>query len=223
MEGFRIKRSWDRVPADLVEAFQSVPVANASDCMHRLSGTGSLSRIHRSGVLAGPAFTVRTPPGDNLMLHKALDMAEPGDVIVHDAGGALTNALTGELMVAHAQERGIAGIVVNGAIRDRDVLYEMNFPVFARGICHRGPYKNGPGEIGFNIAIDGMTVSPGDLILGDGDGLLAISKDAAVDILERATAKSAAERKQLEDTRAGLLDRSWVDKALADKGCTYVD
>lgn len=223
MEGFRIRQTWTRVDPEIVSAFAALPVANVSDSMNRLSGTGTLVPMHRSGTLAGPALTVRTPPGDNLMLHKALDMARPGDVIVHDAGGSLTNALIGELMVAHAQERGIAGIVINGAIRDRDTVHEMNLPLFARGVCHRGPYKNGPGEIGFPIAIDGMPVRPGDLILGDGDGLLAIPIDDAPAVLERARAKSAAETKQMDDTRAHRLDRSWIDRELRAKGCTYID
>jgi RraA family protein len=223
MEGFRIKRQWSRISADLVEAFRDVPVANVSDCMNRLTGTGALVRMHREGYLAGPAFTVRSPPGDNLMLHKALDMAQPGDVIVHDAGGGLTNALIGELMVAHAQERGIAGIVIHGAVRDRDMLYEMNLPVYALGVCHRGPYKNGPGEIGFDVAIGGMTVRPGDLVIGDGDGLLAIPRDEAEGVLERAKAKGAAESKQMADTRSGTLDRSWIDSALQEMGCEFVD
>src|SRR5699024_6340030 len=101
-----------------VQALRSLPVANISDTMNRLTGTGVLGPMHRDGVLAGPALTVRTPPGDNLMLHKAIDMAEPGDVIVHDAGGDLTNALFGELMLTHANVRKVAGIVINGAVRD---------------------------------------------------------------------------------------------------------
>ena len=128
--------------------------------------------MHAGGVLAGPAFTVKTRPGDNLMIHKALDLADAGDVIVVDGGGDLTNALIGEMMVAHAQKRGIAGLVLNGSIRDYDAIHAGTYPVFAAGITHRGPYKDGPGEINVPIAIDGMVIEPGDLIVGDGDGLL---------------------------------------------------
>ncbi len=99
------------------------------------------------GVLAGPAVTVKTRPGDNLMIHKALDLAEPGDVVVVDGGGDLTNALIGELMIAHAIQRQLAGIVIYGAIRDAAAIRAGSFPVFATGIHHRGPYKDGPGEV----------------------------------------------------------------------------
>lgn len=223
MEGFRIKQSWDRVAPDLVAAFRDVPVSTVSDAMHRLTGTGLLRPMHRDGVLSGPALTVRTRPGDNLMLHKAIDMAQPGDVIVHDAGGDCTNALFGELMLAHAKVRGVAGVVINGAIRDRDAFLKVNMPVYARGVSHRGPYKDGPGEIGFPISIDGMQIAPGDLMIGDADGLLAVPRERAAAILEPAQKKCAAEDRQMADTLAGRLDRSWVDRELTDKGCVFLD
>lgn len=222
-EGFRIKRNWEKISPDVVATAKGMPVANVSDCMHRLSGAGALQRYHASGAMAGPAFTVRVRPGDNLMLHKALDMADPGDVVVVDAGGSLQNALIGELMVTHAKVRGLAGIVIDGAIRDRDEILQINFPVFARGVCHRGPYKDGPGEIGYMIAVDGMTVAPGDLVLGDGDGVLALPRDSAAAILSRAHAKQQAERAQMQKTLDGTLTKPWVDEALKEKGCVWVD
>ena len=222
--GFRIKQSWTRISPELVEAFRELPVANVSDSMSRIPGFGpDIRPMHRDGVLAGPALTVRSRPGDNLMMHKAIDMAQPGDVIVVDAGGDLTNALMGELMLAHAMNRGVAGFVVNGAIRDAREIFEQNLPYYARGINHRGPYKNGPGEIGFPIAINGVVVSPGDLILGDYDGVLAVPQDHAEAVLAATRKKHAAETKQMEQTRAGTLDRSWVDKALIAAGCEFVD
>lgn len=223
MEGLRIKQSWNRITPELVAAFRALPVANVSDVMHRLTGTGELTRMHREGPLAGPAFTLRGAPGDNLMLHKAIDMAQPGDVIVMDSGGVLTNAVTGELMVTHAKVRSIAGFVIDGAVRDRDELYNINLPMFARGVSHRGPYKNGPGEIGFPVSIGGMIVRPGDLIMGDGDGLLCVPLDGAEAILERARQKTAAEQKQMADTLEKRLDRSWVDRDLTALGCSWED
>lgn len=223
-EGFRIKKSWTRVESGLVQAFRGIPVANVSDSMNRLTGVGNRLRpVHRDGAMAGPALTVRSRPGDNLMLHKALDMAEPGDVIVHDGGGDVTNSLFGELMLAHGRTRGIAGFVIYGAVRDREAFLEVNLPVYALGVTHRGPYKDGPGEIGFPISIEGMPIEPGDLMLGDSDGVLSVPRLSAGAILERAQAKQEAERKQLEETLAGTIDRSWVDRALADRGCEFVD
>lgn len=222
-EGFRIRRSWGRVGPEVVAAAESLPVANVSDSMNRLSGAGGLRRFHASGAMAGPAFTVRTRPGDNLMLHMALEMAQPGDVVVVDAGGGVENALIGELMVTHAKVRGLAGIVIDGAIRDRDEIAAINLPVFARGVCHRGPYKDGPGEIGFAIAVDGMVVAPGDLVMGDGDGVLAVPRATAAEVLSRAGAKQAAEQAQMRATLDGTLEKAWIDTVLRDKGCLWVD
>ena len=139
--GFRILRRERAVSAELVTRFAALPVANVSDSMHRMTAAGPrLRKMHREGVLAGPALTVKSRPGDNLMLHKAIDMAEPGDVIVVDAGSDLTNSLMGELMLAHAVKRGVAGFVLNGSIRDADAFLVTNLPVYAAGITHRGPY-----------------------------------------------------------------------------------
>jgi len=175
--------------------------------------------MHRQGVLAGPALTVKARPGDNLMLHYALNIAEPGDVIVVDAGGDLTNALIGEMMVAYALKRGVAGIVINGAIRDAANIGAGDFPLFAAGISHRGPYKDGPGEINVPIAIDGMVIEPGDLIIGDDDGLLCVPYDHVAEVYDRAAAKHAAEEKQMQQIAAGTNDRSWVLETLKKKGC----
>ena len=222
--GFRILTRPRAVPADLVAEFAALPVANVSDSMNRMTAGGPrLMRMHRDGVLAGPALTVKARPGDNLMLHKAIDMAAPGDVIVCDAGGDVTNALFGELMLAYAIRRGVAGFVLNGAIRDADALREANLPVYAAGVTHRGPYKDGPGEINVPVALDGMVIEPGDLILGDGDGVVCVPFDAAADVLARTKAKHAAETKQMADIAAGTNDRSWVDATLRRLGCTMPD
>ncbi|MFG6080078.1 RraA family protein [Paracoccus litorisediminis] len=218
--GFRILNREHSVSSDLVAKFARLPVANVSDSMHRMTAGGPrLIKMHREGVLAGPALTVKARPGDNLMLHKAIDMAQPGDVIVVDAGGDLTNSLMGELMLAYAIRRGVAGFVLNGAIRDADQFIAMNLPVFAVGITHRGPYKDGPGEINVPIALDGMVIHPGDLMLGDSDGVLAVPIDAAEEVYAKTAAKQDAEARQMAAIEAGTNDRSWVDAALKRLGC----
>ncbi|EPP8820403.1 RraA family protein, partial [Acinetobacter baumannii] len=162
--GFRVLKNDRKVEQKWIEQYRDLPVANVSDSMNRMtSGGAQLRPMHKKGYLCGPAITVKARPGDNLMLHYAIDIAEAGDVIVVDAGGDLTNALIGEMMVAYAIKKGIAGIVINGAIRDSVVIGEGEFPLFAAGISHRGPYKDGPGEINVPIAINGMVVEPGDL------------------------------------------------------------
>jgi RraA family protein len=218
--GFRIYPLTARVDAGLVDRFRAIPVANISDSMSRMSAGGPRLRpMHGGGVLAGPAFTVKARPGDNLMLHKSLALAAPGDIIVCDGGGDLTNALIGELMIAHAIQRGIGGVVVNGAIRDSASVRAGSFPVFAAGVTHRGPYKDGPGEINVPVAFDGMVIHPGDLVIGDDDGLLCVPRLEAETIYRAAKAKNDAEEKQMAAIKAGTSDRSWVDAALVRLGC----
>jgi RraA family protein len=217
--GFQICKRTRKVDVETIARFRELPVANISDSMSRMfAGGPRLRPVHASGVLAGPAFTVKTRPGDNLMVHKALDMAEPGDVIVVDGGGDLTNSLIGEIMTSYAQQRRIAGMVIHGAIRDYDTLRAGTFPVFAAGVTHRGPYKDGPGEINVRVAIDGMVIEPGDLIVGDGDGIVCVPFEQTAEILEASEAKHRAELKQLEDIKQGNTDRSWVDATLKRLG-----
>ncbi|UMA65351.1 RraA family protein [Roseivivax marinus] len=218
--GNQIRPRDRKVDAETIAKFAELPVANVSDSMSRVFAAGpTLRPMHAKGSMAGAAITVRSRPGDNLMLHKAIDMAEPGDVIVVDAGGDLTNALMGELMLAYAVKRGVAGFVLNGAIRDVDAFVETNLPTFAAGVTHRGPYKDGPGEINVTISLDGMTIAPGDLVIGDADGVLAVPYDDLEAVYEATMAKQAAEEKQMKAIAEGTNDRSWVDKALAAAGC----
>ena len=223
--GFAIHTRAQAVSPEVVAQFREFPVANISDCMSRIVAAGPRLRpMHGGGVLAGPAFTVKTRPGDNLMVHKALDMAAPGDVVVVDAGGDLTNAIIGEIMATHAELRGIAGIVINGSIRDSAALRRSSFPVFAAGVTHRGPYKDGPGEINGVIALDGMVIAPGDLIVGDDDGLVCVPFDQTGEVAMATAKKLAAEEKTLADMRAGQgQDRAWVDASLRRLGCSGLD
>ena len=218
--GFRILERKKKVALNIAKEFLTLPVANVSDSMWRLTAGGSRLRpMHKSGQMAGPALTVKSRPGDNLMLHKAIDMAEPGDIIVCDAGGDLTNSLMGELMLAHAMKRGVGGFVLDGAVRDVEAFLDVNLPVFAAGVSHRGPYKDGPGEINVSVALDGMVIEPGDLVIGDWDGVLSIPLDDVDSILKKTNKKQAAEAVDMAKIEAGEWDRSWVDKTLKDRGC----
>ncbi len=189
---------------------------NLSDCMNRLCGVVGLRAYHRRGKLVGPAFTVKTRPGDNLLLHKALDLAARGDVLVVDGGGDVTNAIVGELMGMYAQRRGIAGFVIDGAIRD--VRFFAEFPCYARGNVHRGPYKDGPGELQVPVSIGGLVIEPGDIIVGDEDGVIAIHPGEAAAVLERARRKMNEEEQQRRAILEGRWERGWVDCALRDRG-----
>lgn len=220
MNGLQILKRTRKVTQETVDRFRGVPVANISDCMSRMmAGGATLRPMHGGGYLSGPALTVKTRPGDNLMIHKALDLAEPGDIIVVDAGGDLTNALIGELMVGYAARRGLGGMVINGAIRDSATLRAGSFPVYAAGVTHRGPYKDGPGEINVPIAIGGMVVHPGDLVVGDEDGLLCIPFDEVDTLYAEARKKTMGEAEIIANIQSGKHDTSWIDAKLRNIGC----
>jgi len=224
MLGLQILKRRRQVSTSLIDAFRGLPVANISDCMTRMTAGGPRLRpMHKSGPMAGPALTVKCRPGDNLMIHKALTMAQPGDVIVVDAGGDLTNALFGEIMVATAVKIGVAGVVLNGAVRDSEEIGQGDFPLYAAGVTHRGPYKDGPGEINVPVAIDGMVIEPGDLILGDGDGILCVPFDATAAVLAAANEKVKVEARELGAAAKAALDRAWVDARLRQLGCERPD
>ncbi|WP_353149413.1 RraA family protein [Pollutimonas bauzanensis] len=222
MIGFQIHQRSRAVDADTVKRFKELPVANVSDMMSRMyAGGANLRPMHDGTYMAGPAVTVRCRPGDNLLVHKALEVAGPGDVIVVDAGGDLTNAIIGEIMVAYAQKRGLAGIVIHGAIRDSAEIGRGSFPVFAAGVTHRGPYKDGPGEINSTICLGGMTIQPGDLIIGDADGLLCVPFEITQEVYKQTVEKHVIEEKMLADIDAGTYDASWVDMRLKALGCLF--
>jgi RraA family protein len=221
--GFRILPFAPAAPAALVRELARTATAHLSDNMNRLySVCAALRPYHKGGRFAGPALTVKASPGDNLMVHKAIDIARPGDVIVVDAAGVLEQAIIGEIMSSLAASRGVAGMVIDGAIRDADALRLSSFPVYARGVTHRGPYKNGPGEINVPVSIGGLVVNPGDIVVGDDDGLIVLAPAIAPEVLARAQAQAAEENALLETIRSGAaVDRSWVDRSLREKGCDF--
>lgn len=221
--GFRVCRGHIRSDRSMVEAFAEIPAAIISDNLNRMvAGGANLRPMHKSGGLAGTALTVKTRPGDNLMIHKAVDEALPGDVIVVDGGGDLTNSLIGELIVTHARSRGVAGFVVNGAIRDLDALGSDTFPIYAAGVSHRGPYKEGPGEVGVPISLDGMVIEPGDIIIGDLDGVVCVPRLAAEALLPVVRAHVEREKGIRAAIHGKGWDRSWVNEILRAKGCEGV-
>ncbi|MBC7469772.1 MAG: RraA family protein [Ramlibacter sp.] len=218
--GFRIHPAPQRATDALLDRFAGVASAHLSDNMSRMAAAGPRLRpMHKSGHLVGNALTVKVRPGDNLMVHKAIDMALPRDVIVVDAGGEISQAIIGELMMRHAQKRGVAGFVIHGAIRDLATLSADVYPIYAAGVTHRGPYKDGPGEINVAIAIEGMVVQPGDIIVGDEDGVVAVPLAQAEVLLEMAAKHRAKEDITMAQILAGTVDRSWVDALLKSRGC----
>lgn len=222
--GFRILPIERRPEKVLLESYRDMATPLLSDNMNRLQGTSSdLRPFHKSAKLLGTAFTVKTRAGDNLMVHKALDLAEPGDVIVIDAGGDMTQAILGEIMMRIAMKNGLAGFVIDGAIRDSAAFREKDFPCFAKGITHRGPYKEGPGEINVPVTVGNMIIHPGDIIVGDEDGVIAIPLDYAQEIIDLGIAQQQREDHIMETINNGTVDRLWVDEVLRQKGCVLDD
>ncbi|GEQ78118.1 diguanylate cyclase [Comamonas testosteroni] len=218
--GWRIRTDFQRIPESLVSVARDIPVAVIGDVSHRLfSFPGGFQNYSRKALtFAGPAFTVKVRPGDNLFLHKALDIAQPGDVIVVDAAGALENAILGEMMGRYGASRGIAGIVIDGAVRDRAGLEELPIPVYARGVTPNGPWKSGPGQIGHPIAAGGIAISSGDLVIGDQDGVIVLPRADAQVIIEHAQAHVKTEEKWAQQIAERAWPRSWVDEAIAAAG-----
>ena len=222
--GCRIIKNFKRPDAALVERFRNAPVANIDDNMNRIAAVDAAIEPIGKGQLLGTAFTVRVPQGDNLMFHAAMDLAKPGDVIVIDAGGFEDRAIFGELMATYCKSRGIRGIVCDGAIRDREGLSKLeDFPVYARGATPNGPYKNGPGEINVPVVIGGKLVHPGDIIVGDEDGVIIIDPSIAETV---ATATEAVEKKEADIMKHivedGTYIRPWVDEKLKEIGCEII-
>lgn len=224
-EGCRIRRNFERPSKELVEMFRGMQVANIDDNMGRIAAVdSSIFPLNPNARLLGTAFTVNAPAGDNLLFHKALDMAQPGDVIVLANKGSMSRSLCGEIMSTYAKSRGLAGIIIDGCVRDSHALRVMDFPVYAKGITPNGPYKNGPGEMNFPVSFAGIIINPGDIIVGDPDGLIVIRPEHAEEIAKKAMAYHESEEKQLEGilTR-GEWPRAWVDDKLKEVGFEFVD
>jgi regulator of RNase E activity RraA len=216
--GYKIMPRIEVLGRELVDAFRTVPTAHASDCMGRSVGALGLRPFHGDAPMCGNAITVRARPGDNLMIHIALAIAEPGDVIVVDGGGDLTQAVFGGLMRTTAMVKGLDGLVVDGAVRDSAEFAEGGFCCFAKGAVHRGPSKDGPGEVNVPIACAGMVVFPGDLMLGDNDGVVCIPAAEVASLLPKVHAHAEKENEMRAAIRKGTTDPDRFNSILLRKG-----
>lgn len=208
--GMRIVSQIDRSAQEYVEKFKMAPVANVSDVMNRLFAMNSRIRpIGKRKFICGLAITVKAAIADNMMFHKAITMAQPGDVIVVNACEDTAHSVCGDVMYRLAQSRGVAGFVVDGSVRDTDFLAESDFPVYAAGVTARGPYKNGPGEINTDIACGGQVVHPGDLIIGDPDGLVVVRREDAPIVYEK-----YMKIRENESRLSGIIERgTWMEES----------
>jgi regulator of RNase E activity RraA len=223
--GFKIVKTFERPDPTLIEGFRQFPAANVSDSQGK-QGTmdARVSPIyHPMPTLCGPALTVKARPGDNLTPFKAIELAEPGDVIVISGSFEMVYSLWGGVMSAMAKKKGIAGVVTDGLVRDVQQTREVGLPMFAIGLTPSGPSKNGVGQINTTIACGNVVVSPGDIILGDEDGVVVIPKDEAAAVLERTRARAELEATWFERIERGELFLMETDDELRALGAHLID
>jgi RraA family protein len=215
--------NFNRLPAELMSQFTEYATPDISDLLNRLYAVNpAIQCLTGQHTLCGPALTVKVFPGDNLMVHKALDVAEPGDIVVVDAGASTMNAVLGDLISTKAKHRKIAGFIVDGLVRDLPDVIKLDFPVFARGATPIGPLHRGPGEINYPICCGGVVVNPGDIIVADAAGVVVVPQDIAAELLDRLSAHHSANADYLAAVKRGDFSNAWVDRALAEHQCPVV-
>lgn len=222
--GFRVRADFGRLDRALMDEFNRFPTPDISDQLNRLYAvdpeiqclTGSYH------TLCGPACTVKVFPGDNLMVHKALDIARPGDIVVVDAGRSTMNAVLGDLIATKARHRGIAGFIVDGLVRDLPGLLPIGLPVFARGTTPVGPLHRGPGEINYAICCGGIVVNPGDIVVADGAGVVIVPQGIALELLGRLKHHQESNAAYLASVKRGDFSNEWVDRILKAHDCPVI-
>lgn len=219
--GFRIRLDFPRLDAETVSAFAEFDTPDISDLLNRLYAIDPEIACLSGGErpLCGLACTVRTYPGDNLMVHKSLDVAHPGDVVVVGASGGGSNAVLGDIVSTKAKHRGIAGFVVDGLIRDLPSIRPLGFPVYARGTTPMGPLHRGPGEINYPIACGGVVVNPGDVVIADDAGVVVVPQQVAHELLNRLRSHRESNAAYLAAVERGQFSNAWVDTQLAEQEC----
>jgi regulator of RNase E activity RraA len=223
--GFRYRTDFERPEPSIIEGFKKLMdqtgclTGNVGDCLGRNAAMNSRIKGLSYGMkLVGPALTVRVSPTDNLMIHKALTLVKPGDAIVIDGGGDHSWALLGFLMVRTAMKLKVAGLVVDGAVRDAAEIRRVGFPLFAAGVSPNGPFKEGPGEINYPIHCGGQVVRPGDLIVADDDGVVMVKKEFAAECIDQVKEVVEREKKRLAEIESGLTARPGLDEIMRSKG-----
>jgi len=214
-----IVKDFPRVAPDLVAQAARYQPAIFSDINGRRGALhGRIQALRPRMKVAGPAFTIEVRPGDNLMIHAAMALAKPGDVLVIDGKGDQTSALMGTIMMTACRQLGLAGVVMDGAVRDSLEIDEMDYPVFSVGTNPNGPTKNNGGRIGHPVSVGGVTVHPGDFVIGDGDGVVVIEREALPGLLPLAEHKVQAEAKRIAQIQQGNTSAAWLTASLVAAG-----
>ncbi len=218
-QGFRVIADIDRLPREVVQGFAGWATGNVCDALGRVGAMDyQIKPLDPSWRFVGSALTVRARPVDNLIVYKALEIARPGDVLTIATGSATTASVFGDLVCAIARAKGVAALVTDGVVRDAAGIREVGVPVFTRGLSPNSPYKDGPGDINLPISCGGVPVQPGDVILGDEDGVVVVPRDDAIAVLEALPGIRAKERTVAREIAAGRLIPGSLIEALASKG-----
>lgn len=224
--GFRVFTQRKLPEKEVMDGFRDLPAANVADVMGRSCAMSSEIHTmlpHTDKIMVGPALTIRARPGDNLMIHKGLNLAQEGDIVVISNESDRSQSLLGAIIVAYARSKKLGGIVVDGPIRDVDEIAALGIPVYATGSTPGGPYKEGPGEVNTPISCGGVSVSPGDIVLGDSDGVIVIPRKDASRVLEEAREFAKLDAAKMQAALEGRAKRDWVDKKLTEKGCEIIE
>ncbi len=217
--GFRIKNDFQRTDRKQLERFKQIGSCAVSDGLNKFNTMHhSIKPVYDKAVICGNALTVKMRPGDNLMLHKAIGMAQPGDVIVVDTCGCESNSIMGELMATAAFKLGVEGIIVDGGIRDIIEIKEQQYPVFARFVTPAVGDKDGPGVINDVICCGNVAVLPGDIILGDANGIVVIRQEESEEVLLEAEKKLRSDQNRMKEIQEGILTKPSIDNTLREKG-----
>jgi 4-hydroxy-4-methyl-2-oxoglutarate aldolase len=194
----------ERTPKEVIDQFRGIGTATVHEASGRKGAVDCAIKPIKTGVrLCGPAFTVQCHPGDNLMLHKAIERAQPGDIVVASVQGYYEAGYWGGLMATAAVAKKIGGLAIDGSIRDSAEIVKMGFPIFCRGFCIRGTTKTVLGLINHPILFGSILVNPGDLILGDDDGMVVVRREECRTVLENSIQRIEAEKRKEEKLKAG--------------------
>lgn len=217
--GFRITPNWERPSAKLLAEFGQASSSQVADVMLRFGALdGGIRPVWKSPRVIGAALTVWCRSADNLMMHKALSLAQEGDILVVNTQGNLANAGFGELMANAAVRVGLRAVIVDGVVRDKTALESADLPVYARGLSPTGCDKDGPGEIGTPVACGGVAVHSGDVVVADEDGITVVPLADAPRVAKLAVTKVESEKRRLAEIAAGTLFKPEIDETLRKKG-----
>lgn len=222
--GFRLITRFSRPDPGLVEGFRGAATGNVCDAMGRFGALDHRVKPIAVGMrFVGVATTVKVRPCDNLVIWKAIELAQPGDVLVLATGGYTQSATWGDITCRAARAKGVAAVVTDGAVRDLDGLLEVGLPVFAAAITPNSPFKDGPGELNVAVACGGVPINPGDILVGDGDGVVCVPRPEAESVLEELRKVQRSEVERMAQLERGELIPSWVDGLLRERGAVYVE